>query len=292
MENEIYLDFEDIERNKWLKLLLFSGKVVKKENDITIICRKKNINKIIKKLDKKLKETGIRNIVCSRTLLDNDEILNYLYNNEYTILNGNWLYKFLPYEILNKISYVRNVSISKLEVAILTNETSDVIIENIKLIGRNCKILNIVTEDCDNFLDLEKFFMKEYGILINVSSNKSKSLLHSDVIFNFNFDKNRLKKCNLNNNSILVQMNKEKFMRKNGVTICSCKLSLPQKYFKFFNEYKNFDEDCLYEGLLYSKISFENVRKILKRDNIGIKYFIGNNGKIDFNEIRKKHLTN
>lgn len=292
MDNVIYLDFKDIENNKWLRLWLFSGKVIKKENNITIVCRKKNIRKIIKKLDKKLQETNIRNIVCSKTLQNSDDILNYLHDKEYTVLDGKWIYKFLPYEILSKISYVKNVDISKLEVAILANEVSDVVIENIKLIGTNCKILNIITEDCNKFLDLENFFMNEYGILINVSSNKKKSLLHSDIIFNFDFDKKRLKECNLNNKSILVQVNKEKFMRKNGVTICSSKLNLPQKYFNFLAEYKNFDEEILYESILYSKISFENVRKILKRDNIGIRYFIGNNGKIDFNEIRKKHLTN
>ena len=134
--------------------------------------------------------------------------------------------------------------------------------------------------------------MNEYGILINVSSNKNKSLLHSDVIFNFDFDNNKLKTCNLRGKSILVQVNKEKFMRKNGITICSCKLNLPRRYFKFFDRYKNFDEEILYESVLYSKISFENIRKIIKKDNIGIRYFIGNNGKIDFNEIHKKHLTN
>ena len=151
MDNVIYLDFEDIENNKWLKLWLFSGKVIRKDNYINIICRKKNIGKIIKKLDKKLKETTIKNIICSKNLSNDNEILEYLNNKEYTILTGNWLYKFLPYEILSKIAYVKNVNVSKLEVAFLTNETSDVVVENIKLIGRNCKILNIVTDDCDKF---------------------------------------------------------------------------------------------------------------------------------------------
>ena len=81
MDNVIYLDFGDVENNKWLKWCFFSGKIIKKENYITIImCRKKNIRKIIKKLDKKLQASNIRNIVCSKTLLNNDDIINYLYD--------------------------------------------------------------------------------------------------------------------------------------------------------------------------------------------------------------------
>ena len=90
----------------------------------------------------------------------------------------------------------------------------------------------------------------------------------------------------MNNRAVLVQLDKEKFVRNDGVTIRFVKLNIPYKYGEIAKVYRHFNEEILYESFLYYKTSYKNVRKILKRDGVDIRYFIGNNGKIEFNEFR------
>lgn len=296
--NIVYLDcidsYTDAICNRWPKWLRWCiyqimrlGRYVQvKENFLTLYCTRKDIirNKTLVKLHKKLIELKAQNIVCADCLMDNKTFMSFLYEKNYNVLDGKWLYRFLQYDILQKIAYIKNVDISRLEVSILAKDNKDIIAENAKIIGKKCKILNIITNKVENYLDLERYFSEQYGILINVSTNKEKSCMRSNVIFNFDFNEKELEKCKFNKDSILVQVNREKFERKEGITICSSKLIIPKKN---LNEKKHFDEEILYESKVYSKISFENMRKILKRDNIRIRYFVGNNGKINFNEIKK-----
>ena len=296
--NIVYIDcidsYADSICNRWPKwlrwciyqIMKFGGYVQVKENFLTLYCTSKDIThkKALVKLHKKLTELKAQNIVCADCLMDNKAFMSFLYEKNYNVLNGNWLYRFLQYDVLQKIAYIKNVDVSKLEVSILAKDNKDIIVENAKIIGKNCKILNIITDKIENYLELEKYFSEQYGILINVSSNKEKSCTRSNVIFNFDLKEKELKECKFNKDSILVQVNGKRFERRDGVTICSSKISIPKKILK---EKEHFDAEILYESEVYSKISFENMRKILKRDNIRIRYFVGNNGKINFNEIAK-----
>ena len=244
--------------------------------------------KCLKHVVKRLKNNRIGRVACCDFLLKNDGVVDFLRDYGIAVLNGVWLWRFLAFDVLRKISYVRSMDLSKLEVSILSNVFCDIVVENIKLIGKYCKVLNVVTDDLDKFSAVERTFFDEYGVLINVSSNRAKSLMRSDVVLNFDFNLNYLKSCNIRNNCILVQMNGERFVRRDGVTICSCKLNWPEKYGVFLEGHSAFSDLVLYESLVYSKISFNGMRNVLKRDCIGIRYFVGNNGKIDFEEIRKK----
>ena len=169
----------------------------------------------------------------------------------------------------------------------LTNEDSDINIENIKILAQRCKVLNIITNKIDKYEVLERFLYDEYGIIINISRNKKKAGLYSDIILNLDFNNEELSECRFRINSILVQFTKEKFENKNGITIVFYKLNLPYKYIKLLNKFHNYNEEIFYESMLYYKTSFYDLKKILDKDKIGIRYFIGNNGKIQFNEIKQ-----
>ena len=244
--------------------------------------------KCLQHVVRKLKNNCIRCVICCDFLLKNNDVVEFFRDHGIVVLNGVWLWRFLAFDVLRKISYVRSVDLSKLEVSILCNDFCDVVAENIKFIGKYCKSLNVVTNDLDKFSVVERSFFDESGVLINVSSNRAKSLMRSDVVFNFDFDSSDLRSCSIRSDCILVQMNGERFVRRDGVTICSCKLNWPEKYSDFLEEHKGFNDLVLYEGLVYSKISFCGMRNMLKRDCIDIRYFVGNNGKIDFGEIKKK----
>ena len=216
----------------------------------------------------------------------NERFVKWLREKEIEILDGRWLFRFLPYDIFNKIAYIKNVKKSDLEVSILVNKPTELSNQNVVEFAKECKILNIITDDVLAFRVLEKKMLDEYGIIINVSTNKEKSCSRSDLIFNFDFNQKDLKKCKMNNRAVLVQLDKEKFVRNDGVTIRFVKLNIPYKYGEIAKVYRHFNEEILYESFLYYKTSYKNVRKILKRDGVDIRYFIGNNGKIEFNEFR------
>lgn len=294
---ESYLDVASDRLPKWFRRLLylfynFWGIIKVNGNSLTLMCVENGFmnKRMLKNIKKRLSKIELNTVVCADLFLKSYGFADFLKELDYEILEGKWIYKFLPYDIIKKISYVKNVDISNLEVSILANQDTDVVIENIKLIAKECKILNIITDNMNGFYAVEKFFLDEYGIIINVTSNREKSLLHSDLIFNFDFSIAELKVCNIKQDSILVQMNGEKFERREGITICSCMLNLPYKYLEFFKDKEHFDDTILYESLLYYKTSFGGIRRILSEDNIGIRYFIGNNGKIKFQDLVQKRL--
>ena len=133
--------------------------------------------------------------------------------------------------------------------------------QNVVEFAKECKILNIITDDVLAFRVLEKKMLDEYGIIINVSTNKEKSCVRSDLIFNFDFNQKDLKKCKMNNKAVLVQLDKEKFIRNEGVTIRFVKLKIPYKYGEIAKVYRHFNEEILYESFLYYKTSYKNVGK-------------------------------
>lgn len=300
-EDVLFIDYLDswsqVLSSKWPKFLRrlfyffgnFFGYIKNDNNIITLFCfSEDDINsRIVNNLYKVILKSKYNIIVCADLILENEQIMNKIKESGKIILEGRWIYRFLLYKITEKIAYIKNIDISDLEISVLINHYSDIIIDELKDIGEKCKILNIITEKVNKYSELEKYFEDEFGFIINVSSNLSKSLIHSDLIFNIDFSGRDLKKCNFSKKGILIQINKEKMMRENGTTICFFKLNFPEKYKNYFCKRKHFCEEYLYESLLYSKISYLNMKKKLEDDNIDIEYFIGNKGKIDFRDITK-----
>ena len=68
--------------------------------------------------------------------------------------------------------------------------------------------MNIITDNVRKFEHIEKLLLEECGVMVNITGNIEKSSKRADVIFNFDFSKDELDKCNMKRNSILVQMNK------------------------------------------------------------------------------------
>ena len=109
--------------------------------------------------------------------------------------------------------------------------------------------------------------------------------LFSDIIINIDFDTEELQECNLKLESILIQCTKEKLEKKLKSVITFYRLSFDKSYMSFFNKNRNFEEEILYESLLYYPISLESMEKFLLRDNVKIKSFEGLHGKIKFREL-------
>lgn len=302
MENKniCYIDYMDsyldIFSERFPKLLRkiiyfflnYIGYIKRNENILILFCVENDIVnfRMLERLINIIKEKDYEAIVLAEKLFKNDILVNILKENNINILNGYTLNKFLALDVLEKIAYIQNRKLNNIEVSILTNNDSDFHIENIKLIAPKCKILNVVTNKLRQFQVVEKYVFDEFGNIINVSRNKSKACLRSDIVLNFDYNIDMLEKCNFNKNTILVQFTGEEFDSRIKKVIMNYKLKFPSKYLKVFEKLKHFDENIIYESFLYRKNSFENTRKILKNDNIYIKYFVGIYGKINFKDIK------
>ncbi len=298
--NVIYIDYLDsyydiTKKNfpKWIKKFIYKmmncfGIVLNKENEISLTAVENDkVNKrMLKKLYKIMENSKLKHVVCADRLLENQEFISRLKKRNFNVLNGSWLNKYLASLIIKKVAYIENFSISSMEISVLVKENSDCCEQFILEMAKECKLLNIITEDIKAFSFIEKELENE-GILINVSTNKDKSLRHSNIIVNYDFSKKELLECKFS--GILVQLNKERFERRSGITIRDCRLKLPYlEKFNYISGINHFTDEILYESIIFHKITYDNIQKIFKRDNIQIKYFVGNNGKIEFSEFQKE----
>ncbi len=287
----IKVKFPNILKKIIYKIFNFFGVAKIDNNYLVLMSTCEDINdKMLAKVCKTAQQLKLKNIALADKLKNNSLIQEKLLKCDFIFLDGTKIYKFLTYEIVNKIAYIQNLRMQSMEITFLTNNNSDVNLENIKLLAQRCKIINILTEKVELFSSLEKQLYEENGIIINVSSNKRKTCMYSDIILNVDFDNKILEKCKLREKTIIVQFTKSKFENKTGVTITSYKLNIPEKYCKNKELVKHFSNEIIYESYFYYKLSFKNVRKILKKDNISVKHFIGNNGKISFKEIKENHF--
>lgn len=288
---ESYLDVLNSNFSKWFrkiiyKILNYCGYIKKKDNCLTLICIENgNINKrMINNLIKKVTKYNINNLVFAEKFLENDEFIS-LFKNKFNILDGKWLYSFLIFNIVQKIAMIQNKKINEYELTILCNNPNEIVYENIKKLSQSCKVLNILTKNSEKFNNIEKILYEKNSLLINVSTNKEKVCLFSDIIINIDFDTEELQECNLKLESILIQCTKEKLEKKLKAVITFYRLSFDKSYMSFFNKNRNFEEEILYESLLYYPISLESMEKFLLRDNVKIKSFEGLHGKIKFREL-------
>ena len=301
MDNKsvLYIDYFDsylnvIEWNipKWLKFLIYKflnyvGRIRKNDNYLCLYAEKGDVinERMLQKILDIMNEKDIDTIVCADALQRNELFMKWVNNNNCNVLDGSWLMKFLMCDILEKIAYIKNIRIDSMEVSVFIKNFSDYHIEEIKVIAKRCKVLNIITDNVRKFEYVEKLLNEECGVMVNITGNIEKSSKRADVIFNFDFAKDELDKCNMKKNSIVVQMNREEYIRKDGIVIRFFKLNLPIRYDEKFARFNHFNEEILYESIVYYKNSFKNIMAILRRDNVNIRYFIGNNGKISFREF-------
>lgn len=269
-------------------ILNYFGYVKVSENYLVLMSVEDgNINKrMINNLIKKLKFANVKNIVLAENFMKNSEVFREL-KKEFNILDGRWLYKFLILDIIEKISFIQNKKMDEYEITILCNNPTDIDFENINMLSKKCKILNILTiKNIEKFAYIERKLYEEYGFLLNISTNIEKVCLYSDIIVNIDFSKKDLESCFFKDKSILVQCTKERFEKNFKAVITFYRLNFKKTYISFFYKMKHFEEEILYESLLYYGISLDGMRKFFERDDVKIRSFDGLHGKINFKEFR------
>lgn len=241
-------------------------------------------DKVLENIGQNLRNTIVtneyKNVVISNELKKNSIIMDKLQS--LNILNGRWLFNYLISDVINYILLKKNKEIEKSEISILVNKTTDTAIQNILNIAKNAKILNIVTQNLAVFKQIEEKLYIEQGIMIRVTNNKKRSLLKSDVIINLDFTEEELAKYYLPSRGIIVNVNNKIKIKKrsfSGININGYNISIPDEYKR-----EGFEDNEMYESLLFRKTGFQNVINRIKGDKIKIISLIGNKGIINEKE--------
>ena len=241
--------------------------------------KEKNINMIINKLIK----CEVTNVVLCKELSNNKNFINALNSKNIKIFNGRWLEKYLSFEMLDYV--VRQVELKKeeLEIAITTNEITDISIEIIKELAKQYKRITVVTNHIEKLKKIEKEIYEKNGVLIVVSNNLKKSLLRSKIILNMDFNKEILNRYRLNENSIIINLegNMRIYAKRfNGININDYEIEVGREEAIWRENMQKFRTKDLLEANLYMKDTFQHIRAKIAKNKVSIKEVFGINGKI------------
>lgn len=261
--------------NKILKTL----KIIKlQDNKIILPINQEELTniyqqKLASKTNEILKKTNSNKIVISKKIKKYEQYINYLHSYNVEVVDGKWLFKIMISDILEYIVKKQELKKEELEVSVLVNYISDAEIENIKLLAKEYKRVNIVTNHIEKLRKITDKLYEEYGIMLTVNNNKKKSLRKSQVIVNFDFPKEILNKYNIYDEAIIINVNENMKIDKkrfNGLIVKDFEID------KISDEKYSAKE--IYESKFFKKQSFKYIREKIQKDDIKIQELIGNNG--------------
>jgi len=282
---------ESKEQNKFIKKVKQILNIIEiKNKDGKVFCslpinektKDKKVIAVAKKLNNELYKNSIEQVVLSNEFENLEVLKNELYFENVNILDGRILFQYLTLDIIEYIYSSQDKIVEEGQISILVNDNTELNLENIIDIAKRLKRLNIVTNNIQKFKKIEEYLYNEFGIMIRVSNNQKKDLLNSDIVINIDFPKEILKKYQLPNKCVLLNINEEyeiKSKKFNGININYYSINIPKDY-----KVENFRNELIYESFVYNK-PIEEVKKILSKDKITINNLIGKNGVINKNEF-------
>ena len=240
----------------------------------------KNIRKVINKLI----NNEATNVVLSKELFENKDLINALNANNIKVFDGRWLEKYISFEILDYVIEQKVLKKQETEIAITTNEITDLSIEIIKVLAKQYKRVTVVTNYINKLRKIEKEIYEKNGILIVVSNNQRKSLLKPQIILNLDFNKEVFNKYKINENALIINLEGDmKILTKrfNGININDYEIEVGKEENIWRENMKNFKNKDLLEAVLYMKDTFQNIRSKIAQNKVSIKAVFGINGKIE-----------
>lgn len=161
---------------------------------------------LAKNIVNKLKNAIGNNVILSKEIKKQKNLVNYLYSQNMNIIDGKWLFGILSDEAITYVVNKKRMKKEKLNVSILVNDVEDYVLENIKLIVGKYKRVNIVTNHLEKFKKLEKEIFEKDGIMVTVTNNKKKSLTKSNVILNYDFPTELINKYKIYDEAIILNV--------------------------------------------------------------------------------------
>lgn len=272
-----------IEKMDKHRFILFKTKI---ENDNFKIYADLENAKDIKKVVKKLIKCEATNVVLSRELCENKNLINALNSNNIRIFDGRWLEKYISFELLDYIIRQNSLKKEEIEIAITTNEITDISIETIKVVAKQYKRVTVVTNHIEKLRKIEKEIYEKNGILIVISNNEKKSLIRPKIILNLDFNKEVLNRYKINENAVIINLegNMRIYSKRfNGININDYEIEVGREETIWRENMQKFKTKDLLEANLYMKDTFKHIRGKIAKNKVTIKDVFGINGKI-FNQ--------
>ena len=166
-----------------------------------------------------------------------------------------------------------------LSVALLIQKADDIIFAEIMEIAQNVKVLKIITDNINKFSYAERKLYKNYGIGLQVTSNRKKSLKDVDIVVNLDFNEQKLKECKFNPLATIISVN-EKIEPSNikGNIVDYYQIEYNEDVAKDVIDNLNVDNNVLYESLIYKKDTFSHIKNQIELDGVRLTgLFAGNN---------------
>lgn len=176
-------------------------------------------------------------------------------------------------DILEENAKLEQKELKTTNIAILIDNAEDIALAQIKEIAEKVKNLKIITKNISKFSYLEEELYIQYGIAMQITNNRAKALLNTDIIINFDFNENRIneyeipKLATIINIQSVVKIKKDNF---NGKVINNYIIDYDKKLVEEFEEKQDFDSNVLYESLIYRKDTYANIKSQLIKDNVTI----------------------
>lgn len=229
------------------------------------------------------KKSNSKKVVLSKEIGKEEIFINYLNSYGIEIANGEFLFEILVPDIVQDIMFKKKLEEDKFVISILINDLTDIEFENIKILAKKYKSINVVTNHVEKFKKLEKSLEEDEGIRISITNNKKRSLMKSGIIINIDFPNELINKYNIKEDAIILNVKlKTKIINKrfNGLTINDYEIDFrdDKKNDKAL-ENKYYLKD-LYESQFYKKQRISDIKEKLKLDNVIIKKLILNNGEL------------
>lgn len=285
--NILYIINEKNEKLKFVENNKIKNRLISKIN----IRREKNRNLRILRNIKKIKKYNFKNVILSNNLFNDEKLKKIFINNNINIIEGKFLYESLLYKSIEYISNIQRMNMEKYEISILIKYKNNIRVSGIIELAKKCKIINLITDNIKQFDRLGKELKKEYGIILNVTTNKDKTLLNSNIIINLDFLLDEFSQCAMPRKAIIFNIRNNLKIYSNffeGINITDYLIYLPQKYNKIVKLLEDVNPILLYEAIIIENNLIQSeIERKLKFDSVEIKCFLGNNGIIRGREFLK-----
>ena len=141
--------------------------------------------------------------------------MNYLYTYNLNIVDGRWLYEVISDKVLDYVINKKDLTKEEIQLSILVNDLSDIMLDKIKVLADQYKKINIVTNHIEKFKRIEEKLLNENGVIITVTNNKRKSLIKSKIILNVDFPNELINKYRICEDAIIVNIKHEVKIKNN-----------------------------------------------------------------------------
>lgn len=242
----------------------------------------KRAEKLAQKTKKILEQAISKKIILSKKMQEQEDYKNLLYSYNLDIIQGRWLFEVLVCKILDYLLEKRKMKKQETKISILVNELSENMIANLKIIAKEYKRVNIITNHREKFKRIENQILEEDGIMITVGNNKKKGLSKSEIILNVDFPSELINQYQIYENAIIVNIRenvKIKKKRFNGISISDYEIIFETDKFDYDRNTKY--KLCeIYEGQINKRQPFQEIMKQIEKDKVKITKLIGTNSEI------------